>query len=93
MIVINAIGFSNSGKTMLLEALAAHYVAINVRVVAIKDIHDEDFRPDEEGKDTWRLAQAGATPVVGHGPHNTIFHWPNPYHFLKSLTEFPQKCY
>lgn len=75
MIIINAIGFSNSGKTMLLEALATHYVSEGVSVAAIKDIHGEDFRPDEEGKDTWRLTQAGATPVVGHGPHNTIFYW------------------
>ncbi|HMF29773.1 MAG TPA: molybdopterin-guanine dinucleotide biosynthesis protein B [Candidatus Lokiarchaeia archaeon] len=76
MILINAIGFSNSGKTILLEALAAHYVSEGVTVAAIKDIHGEDFRPDEEGKDTWRLAQAGATPVVGHSLHDTIFHWP-----------------
>jgi molybdopterin-guanine dinucleotide biosynthesis protein B len=85
MLVINAVGFSDSGKTYLLEALASHYSNKGMVVAAVKDIHGEDFLPDVEGKDTWRLAKAGANPVVGRGPNDTIMRWTQPMPLLEIL--------
>src|SRR5271157_2508934 len=83
MLIINAIGFSQSGKTTPLEAITRHYSSQGKLVAAIKDIHGEEFQPDEEGKDTWQYSQAGAQLVVGRGPRDTIFHWSRQLSFLE----------
>ena len=85
MLLINAIGFSNSGKTTLLETLAKHYYSIGKTVAVIKDIHNEKYQPDKEGTDTWRYSQAGVQLVVGRGLHNTVFHWRERLNFLEIL--------
>ncbi len=83
MILINAIGFSNSGKTTLLEAITKHYSSQGKKVGVIKDIHSEKYQPDEEGSDTWRYSQAGAQLVVGRGVQDTVFHWRSSMKFLE----------
>src|SRR5271157_190460 len=83
MLIINAIGFSHSGKTTLLEAITRHYVSQGKQVAAIKDIHGEEFQPDSEGKDTWQYSQAGAQLIVGRGPRDTVFHWSRQLSFLE----------
>jgi molybdopterin-guanine dinucleotide biosynthesis protein B len=83
MLLINAIGFSNSGKTTLLEVLARHYSSQGKKVAVIKDIHSEEYQPDKEESDTWRYAQAGAHLVVGRGVQDTVFHWRNSMKFLE----------
>ncbi len=85
MMLINAIGFSNSGKTTLLEVLAKHYSSLGKTVGVIKDIHSEKYQPDKEESDTWRYAQAGAQLVVGRGIHDTVFHWQSSLKFLEIL--------
>ncbi len=61
--VVSFVGRSGSGKTTLLEALIPVLRSRGVRVGALK--HDAHrFEVDREGKDTFRLRQAGASPVV-----------------------------
>ncbi len=85
MLLINAIGFSNSGKTTLLEALARHYCSQGKQVGVIKDIHSEKYQPDKEDSDTWRYAQAGAQLVVGRGLNDTVFRWRHSMKFLEII--------
>jgi len=61
--VISIVGKSNSGKTTLLEKLIPELKRRGYRVATVK--HDtHGFEVDRPGKDTWRLAQAGAEAVV-----------------------------
>ncbi len=60
--VLCFVGPSGVGKTTLLERVIAGLAADGVRVGALK--HDaHDFQMDREGKDTFRLAAAGARAV------------------------------
>ncbi len=60
-------GWSGSGKTTFLEKLLPELIARGLRVsVAKHDAHG--FEMDRPGKDTWRLAQAGAAGVAISGP-------------------------
>jgi len=61
--VVSIVGKSNSGKTTLLEKLIPELKRRGYRVATVK--HDtHGFEIDRPGKDTWRLAQAGADAVV-----------------------------
>ncbi len=61
--VISIVGKSNSGKTTLLEKLIPELKRRGYRVATVK--HDtHGFEIDQPGKDTWRLAKAGADAVV-----------------------------
>ena len=60
-------GFSNSGKTTLLEKLIAEMPSRSIRVGTIKhDVHG--FEMDRSGKDTWRHKQAGASATIISSP-------------------------
>lgn len=60
--IISIVGASNSGKTTFLEQLIPELTGRGYRVGAIKhDVHGFDM--DREGKDTWRLTQAGAGTI------------------------------
>ncbi|MEY2343098.1 molybdopterin-guanine dinucleotide biosynthesis protein B [Acidithiobacillus sp. IBUN Pt1247-S3] len=61
------IGYSGSGKTTLLCALIPWLRKAGLRVAAIKATH-HDVRWDEPGKDSWRLQEAGAEPLLLVGP-------------------------
>jgi len=63
--VVSVVAKSGTGKTTLLEKLIRILKAKGYRVGAIKhDAHRFDI--DREGKDSWRLTQAGAdTMVIG----------------------------
>ncbi len=53
------VAYSNSGKTTFLEKLIPQLKSRGLRVAVIK--HDgHDFQLDKEGKDSWRITQAGA---------------------------------
>jgi molybdopterin-guanine dinucleotide biosynthesis protein MobB len=55
-------GYSNTGKTTLLERLTSAFAASGLAIAYLKhDAHHFDL--DREGKDTDRLAKAGARPV------------------------------
>jgi molybdopterin-guanine dinucleotide biosynthesis protein MobB len=58
---------SGTGKTTLLVEVIAEFGRRGRRVGCLK--HDaHDFEIDREGKDSWRLTAAGASPVVISSP-------------------------
>lgn len=61
--IISVVGKTNSGKTTLVERIIPELKKRSYRVGAIKhDVHH--FEVDYEGKDTWRMTQAGADAVA-----------------------------
>jgi len=61
------VGYSNSGKTTLLEKLIREMNARDLLVGTIKhDVHG--FEMDRSGKDTWRHKQAGASATIISSP-------------------------
>jgi molybdopterin-guanine dinucleotide biosynthesis protein MobB len=65
--VISIVAKSGTGKTTLLEKLIAELKRRGYRVGAMKhDAHQFDI--DREGKDSWRLTQAGAHTMVISSP-------------------------
>ena len=63
--MIGIAGWSNSGKTTLLEKLARHFTALGLRVATIKHTHHK-FDLDRPDSDTarHRLAGAAETAIV-----------------------------
>jgi molybdopterin-guanine dinucleotide biosynthesis protein MobB len=57
--IVSVVGFSNSGKTTLVEKLIAELTARGYKVATVK-FTSHKFDPDTEGKDTWRHTQAGS---------------------------------
>lgn len=65
--VISIVAKSGTGKTTLLEKLIGELKCRGYRVGALKhDAHRFDI--DREGKDSWRLTQAGADTMVISSP-------------------------
>lgn len=65
--VISFVGKSGVGKTTLLEKVIKKLKEDGIRVAVIKhDVHG--FEIDQPGKDTWRMAQAGADVVAISSP-------------------------
>ncbi len=60
---IGFIGYSNSGKTTLIEKLIPLFRARGLRVSAIKNAH-HGFDMDRPGKDSFRYREAGAGQVL-----------------------------
>lgn len=63
MKAIGFIGYSDSGKTTLIEKLVALFGARGLRVAAIKHAH-HGFDMDRPGKDSYRYREAGAQQVL-----------------------------
>ena len=63
MKAIGFIGYSNSGKTTLIEKLIPLFIARGLRVAAIKNAH-HGFDMDRPGKDSFRYRDAGAQQVL-----------------------------
>ena len=61
--IIGFYGYSNSGKTTLIERLIRQLKEEGYSVAAVK-VSDHDIKLDEPGKDSWRYAQAGAGTVA-----------------------------
>ena len=72
MTVIGFYGYSNSGKTTLIERLIGDLKAEGYRVAAAK-VSGHDLELDEPGKDTWRYSQAGAGVVALASKGGTAF--------------------
>jgi len=65
--VVSIVGRSKAGKTTLLEGIVAELKGRGYRVATVKHgVHS--FEMDKEGKDSWRLAQAGSDAVVISSP-------------------------
>ncbi|MCW9717246.1 molybdopterin-guanine dinucleotide biosynthesis protein MobB [Avibacterium sp. 21-599] len=56
-------GYSGSGKTTLLEKLLPRLADLGLRVAVIKHSH-HNAQVDKEGKDSWRMKEAGASQVI-----------------------------
>lgn len=70
--IIAIVGKSGSGKTTLIEKLLPELKQRGYRVGTIKH-HIHAFEIDQEGKDSWRHAQAGAESVALVSPHKLAF--------------------
>ena len=68
--IITVVGFSNSGKTTLIEKLLPELKRHGLKVGTIKHAH-HGFSIDRKGKDSWRHQQAGADRVAVAGPQKT----------------------
>ena len=66
--IISIVGKSGSGKTTLIEKLLPEFTRRGYRIGTVKH-HLHDFDVDQEGKDSWRHARAGAKTVVIASPH------------------------
>lgn len=62
-VLIGIAGWSNSGKTTLIEKLTAHFAAKGLRVATIKHSHHK-FEIDKPGSDTERHRRAGASETA-----------------------------
>ncbi|MBI4392777.1 MAG: molybdopterin-guanine dinucleotide biosynthesis protein B [Euryarchaeota archaeon] len=69
--ILGFYGPSGSGKTTLVEAVVAQLTMRGFRVAAIKHITHPNFTIDTPGKDTWRMAAAGAVAVGASAPTET----------------------
>lgn len=65
--IISVVGWANSGKTTFLEKLVTELKKQGYRVGVIKH-HPGSFEIDRPGKDTWRMARAGAVCTAISGP-------------------------
>ena len=87
--VYSFIARSNTGKTTLLETLVPALQARGLRVGVLKH-HSHEGLFDVPGKDTYRVAEAGADVVVGVSPLQTaVFRSRSgPYDLEEPITEF-----
>lgn len=65
--IISIVGKSGAGKTRLLERLIGELKQRGYKIAAVKHMR-HDFEIDHQGKDSWRLMQAGADSVVLSSP-------------------------
>ncbi len=71
--VVQVVGFSNTGKTMIVEGLIRILKKRGIRVAAIKHA-PHGYAVDVPGKDTWRYYGAGAEKVVVVGAESITVH-------------------
>ncbi|OQK18489.1 molybdopterin-guanine dinucleotide biosynthesis protein MobB [Methyloprofundus sedimenti] len=96
--LIPILGFaapSGTGKTTLLTQLIPRLKQHNMRVGLIKHSH-HNFQIDKPGKDSFRLREAGATPVMLVSSHRsaliTEFATPTEPSLDDQLKYFDQSC-
>ncbi len=68
--VISFVGSHNCGKTTILEKVIRRLKQKGYKVALIKH-HKGDFELDIQGKDTWRLSEAGSDVVAISSPQKT----------------------
>jgi len=69
--VLAIVGYSNSGKTTLVEKLIAALSQQGLRIATIKHSHHQP-EMDTPGKDSWRHKQAGASASLLVGPEKML---------------------
>ena len=69
--ILSIVGYSNSGKTTLMEKLVSGLVAKGLRIATIKHSHHQP-EMDTPGKDSWRHKQAGASTSLLVGPEKML---------------------
>lgn len=84
--VVSVVAKSGTGKTTLLEKLIAEMKRRGHRVAVVK--HDAHrFEIDHEGKDSWRLAQAGADTTIITSPEKLAMVKRHPEGYEPNLLE------
>lgn len=71
--IISIVGYSNTGKTAILEGLIRILKERGHRVAAVKHAA-HGYNIDLPGKDSWRYYEAGADKVVVVGPTSFTIH-------------------
>jgi molybdopterin-guanine dinucleotide biosynthesis protein B len=71
MKVFTVTGGTGSGKTTTIERLIAELKRRGFSVGTVKEIHNEQFKMDTPGKNTYRHRQAGADTVTALGYYET----------------------
>lgn len=71
MKIISVVGYSNTGKTTIIERMISVLKSRGYRVGTIKKIHCGDYGIDKPGKDTYRHKAAGADIVTACSPYST----------------------
>jgi molybdopterin-guanine dinucleotide biosynthesis protein B len=61
--IFGVAGFSGSGKTTLAEKLIRCFCKRNIEIAVVKHAH-RHFEADHEGKDSYRLREAGSRQVM-----------------------------
>ena len=84
--ILGIAAFSGTGKTTLLEAVIPKLTAAGIRVGAVKASH-HIIDPDQPGKDSYRLRQAGAQQLVLSTPQRSICFVDYPADHERSLAE------
>jgi len=69
--ILSLVGYSNSGKTTLMEKLVAGLTEQGLRIATIKHSHHQP-EMDTPGKDSWRHKQAGASTSLLVGPERML---------------------
>ena len=82
--VIGFYGYSNSGKTTLIERLIGDLHAEGLRVAAVK-VSEQALSLDQPGKDSDRYARAGANGVALAGRAESGFRFPERLDLRKIL--------
>lgn len=72
------IGYHHTGKTTVVTELVKSLSARGYKVATIKDIHNQDFKSDTEGKNSWQHIQAGAEMTFVRGLHDCALIFPKP---------------
>ncbi|MCD8479719.1 MAG: molybdopterin-guanine dinucleotide biosynthesis protein B [Candidatus Cloacimonetes bacterium] len=78
MKALGVIGFHHSGKTTLVVSLVKALTARGLRVATIKDIHNEQYRVDTQGKNTALHIAAGSVQTFARGLHDSAMIYPHP---------------
>lgn len=78
MKALGIIGYHHTGKTTLVTALVKALRDRGFTVSTIKDIHNQEYRADQAGTNTWKHAQAGAQSVFAQGLHDAALLFPEP---------------
>ena len=67
MKALGIIGYHHTGKTTLATFIISRLWERGYKVNSIKDIHNETYRADTEGSNSWKHAKAGASRVLALG--------------------------
>jgi len=93
--ILGFVATSGTGKTTLLTQLIPLLKQHNIRVGLIKHSH-HNFQIDKPGKDSFRLREAGASPVMLVSSHRraviTEFTTPEEPSLDEQLNHFDQSC-
>ena len=79
-------GYSNSGKTTLIEKLIVVLKQSGLRIAVIKHHGHDEFEIDKEGKDSWKFTQAGADVSIIASPKKTAYVEQRPLEFQQLVS-------